>query len=64
MLAKELLAKEQPGYKERKKEIHEEIREEAKSFLDRWAWRTGWRIIPISCPEASASVWPLPGRLP
>ena len=27
MLAKELLAKEQPGYKERKKEIHEEIRD-------------------------------------
>ena len=33
MLAKELLAKEQPGYKERKKEIHEEIREEAKVLL-------------------------------
>ena len=29
----ELLAKEQPGYKERKKEIHEEIREEAKVLL-------------------------------
>ena len=33
MLAKELLAKEQPGYKERKKEIHEEIRKEAKVLL-------------------------------
>ena len=33
MLAKELLAKEQPGYKEQKKEIHEKIREEARGLL-------------------------------
>lgn len=33
MLAKELLAKEQPGYKERKKEIHAEIESEAKELL-------------------------------
>lgn len=33
MLAKELLAKEQPEYKEQKKEIHEKIREEAKELL-------------------------------
>lgn len=33
MLAKELLAKEQPDYKARKKEIHEEIKEQAKLLL-------------------------------
>ena len=33
MLAKELLAKEQPGYKVRKKEIHEEIRVLAEELL-------------------------------
>lgn len=33
MLAKELLAKEQPGYKARKKEIHEEIRVMAEELL-------------------------------
>lgn len=33
MLAKELLAKEQPDYKARKKEIHNEIREQAISLL-------------------------------
>ena len=33
MLAKELLAKEQPDYKARKKEIHAEIEAEAKSLL-------------------------------
>ena len=33
MLAKELLAKEQPDYKSRKKEIHQEIRMEAEHLL-------------------------------
>ena len=33
MLAKELLAKEQPDYKARKKEIHAEIEAEAKGIL-------------------------------
>ncbi len=33
MLARELLAREQPGYKERKKEIQEEIEEQAVSLL-------------------------------
>ena len=33
MLARELLASEQPDYKARKKEIHEEICEQAKSLL-------------------------------
>ena len=33
MLAKELLAKEQPDYKARKKQIHEEIKYEAESLL-------------------------------
>ena len=33
MLAKELLSKEQPDYKARKKEIHEEIRTQAKELL-------------------------------
>lgn len=33
MLARELLAKEQPDYKARKKEIHQEIEEEAKELL-------------------------------
>lgn len=33
MLAKELLAKEQPDYKARKKEIHAEIEAEAKALL-------------------------------
>lgn len=33
MLAKELLAKEQPDYKTRKKEIHEEIKELAEALL-------------------------------
>lgn len=35
MLAKELLAKEQPEYKQRKKEIHREIEEEAKMLLEK-----------------------------
>ncbi len=35
MLAKELLKKETPQYKENRKEIHEEIRAEAESLLDR-----------------------------
>ena len=39
MLAKELLAKEQPGYKEHKKEIHEQIREEAKELLAKMGLR-------------------------
>lgn len=34
MLAKELLAKEQPDYKARKKEIHAEIEAQAKALLD------------------------------
>lgn len=34
MLAKELLAKEQPDYKSRKKEIHDEIKALAESLLD------------------------------
>ena len=34
MLAKELLAKQQPDYKAKKKEIHEEIEEQAKSLLN------------------------------
>ena len=34
MLAKELLAKSQPDYKARKKEIHTEIEAEAKRLLD------------------------------
>ena len=33
MLARELLAKEQPDYKARKKEIHEEIRVQAEGLL-------------------------------
>lgn len=33
MLAKELLAKEQPDYKSRKKEIHEEIKAQAEALL-------------------------------
>lgn len=33
MIAKELLAKEQPDYKHRKKEIHDEIRAEAEALL-------------------------------
>lgn len=33
MIAKELLAKEQPDYKQRRKEIHDEIRAEAESLL-------------------------------
>ncbi len=35
MLAKELLAKERPDYKENKKEIHREIEEQAKQLLTR-----------------------------
>ncbi len=34
MLAKELLAKEKPDYKSKKKEIHAQIEAEAKNFLD------------------------------
>ena len=34
MLAKELLAKESPEYKSRKREIHEEIRVQAERLLD------------------------------
>ena len=34
MLAKELLAKERPDYKAKKKEIHEEIEAQAKSLLE------------------------------
>ena len=63
MLAKELLAKQQPDYKAKKKEIHEEIEEQAKSLLNQMGFPTGGTTIPISSPEASASGWPLPGRL-
>ena len=34
MLAKELLEKEKPDYKARKREIHEQIEQEAKALLD------------------------------
>ena len=34
MLAKELLEKEKPDYKSRKKEIHDQIEQEAKRLLD------------------------------
>ena len=58
MLAKELLAKEQPDYKTRKKEIHAEIEAEAESLLrPDGACRPDGVIIRISFPEVSASVW-------
>ena len=52
MLARELLAKEQPDYKARKKRFTRRLRRRPKRFWCRWGWGTGWKIIPISFPEA------------
>ena len=29
---------------------------------NRWGWGTGWTTFPPSCPAASSSGWPSPGR--
>ena len=62
MLAKELLEKEKPDYKARKKEIHDRIEQEANACWIRWGFQTGSIIIPISSRAGSASVWPSHGR--
>ena len=58
MLAKELLAKEQPDYKQNKKAILEGIRQEARELLD----QVGLSQRMDNCPADSSSVWPSPGR--
>ena len=56
MLAKELLAKEQPDYKQHKKEIHEEIEKEARRLLTQMGLADRMEIIHISFPADSVSV--------
>ena len=57
MLAKELLAKEQPDYKVRKKEIHEEIKTLAEELLKQMGLADR-----MSFPEGSVREWPLQGH--
>lgn len=64
MLAKELLAKEQPDYKARKRKSTQRSRRRQKRFWTKWGFPAGGRIILISFPGDSASAWPLPGPLP
>ena len=60
MLAKELLEKEQPDYKVRKKEIHDEIEGQAVELLKDMGLADRMGNIPMSCPADSVSVWRLP----
>ena len=60
MLAKELLEKEQPDYKVRKKEIHDEIEGQAVELLKDMGLADRMGNYPISCPADSVSVWRLP----
>ena len=61
MLAKELLAKSQPDYKARKKEIHAEIEAEAKRLLDQMGLSERMNNYPHQlsggqCPELTGEV--------
>ena len=64
MLAKKLLAAEQPDFKERKREILTAIEVQAKVLLTQMGWITGWTIIRISFPADNASELLLQGHLP
>ena len=64
MLAGELLAREQPGYKADKKPSTPASRRRPGSFWPRWACRSGRATTPISSPAASSSGWPSPVRWP
>ena len=62
MLAKELLEKEKPDYKVRKRRsTHRSRRRQGLSWT-RWVCQTGWIIIPTSSPADSAREWLSPGR--
>ena len=64
MLAGELLAKERPDYKARKKAIHAELEQQAKELLAQMGLSERADTIRTSCPAASSSAWPLPVRWP
>ncbi len=53
-LAEKLLAKEQPDFKQKKKEILEEIEAHGKSLLDQMGLRSVWIIIHTSFPAGSS----------
>lgn len=65
MLAKKLLAAEQPDFKERKREILTAIEVQAKVLLTQMGLdNQGWTIIRISFPADNASELLLQGHLP
>lgn len=64
MLAKELLAKELPDYKTRKKEIHAEIEAQAEMLLNQMGLSDRMKNYLISFQAVSVSVLQLRGRLP
>ena len=64
MLAKELLAKERPDYKARKKELHDEIEAQAVSLLNRWDFPNGSTTTRTNSPVDSVNVLQSPVRLP
>ena len=60
-LASELLAKERPDFKERKRRSWRTSMCRERPCWSGWAWETGRGTIPISSPAVSSSVWRLPG---
>ena len=64
MLAGELLAKERPDYKARKRPSTLSWSSRQRSFWPRWVCRSVPDTIRTSCPAASSSAWPLPVRWP
>ena len=64
-LARELLARERPGFKARKKEILAGPGGGGPGAAgSAWVWRTGQGTTPTSSPAASSSGWPSPGPWP
>ena len=63
-LARELLERERPGFKARKRRSWGPWRRRAGHCWQRWGWRTGRGTTPTSSPAASSSGWPSPGPWP
>ena len=59
-LAPELLARERPDFKARKKDVLAEIRGQGRALLE----RMGPTTTPTSSPAGSSSGWPSPGPWP
>src|SRR5699024_4280605 len=64
MLAKQLLAQEQPDYKARKKSCTPPSRPRPGSCWAGWAWPAAPTTTPTSFRAGSSSGWPSPGRWP